>query len=150
MSQSLSLLYVHLVFHIGNPLVPIRPYDADRLYSYMSGILKEKDCFPVRIGGMPDHIHLLFVLSKNIALSDLVREVKRSSTTYLKTDTYYRRFKWQTGYGAFSTSVAAYQRVVRYIDNQAIHHRKKSFKEEYLQILKESGIEYNEDFLWND
>ncbi|MCD8177327.1 MAG: transposase [Tannerellaceae bacterium] len=150
MSQSLSLMYVHLVFHIGNKSVSIQPTDSARLYSYISGILKEKECFPVRIGGMPDHVHILFVLSKNIALADLVREVKRSSTTWLKTNTYYKNFKWQTGYGAFSTSVAAYQRVIRYIDNQAIHHQKKSFKEEYLQILRESGVEYNEDYLWND
>ncbi len=150
MSQSLSLLCVHLVFHTGSKEVCLRPDDTSKLYKYIGGILKEKECFPVCIGGMPDHIHLLFVLSKNIALADLVRDVKHSSTSYLKTvDSYYKNFKWQSGYGAFGVSASACQRVIRYINNQGIHHQKKSFKEEYLYMLNESGIAYNEEFLWN-
>ncbi|MCD7936582.1 MAG: transposase [Tannerellaceae bacterium] len=151
MSQSLSLLYVHLIFHIGNKSTALRSVEANPLFHYISGILKEKECYPVRVNGMPDHVHLLFVLSKNIALADLVRDVKRSSTNWLKTtNPYYRNFRWQTGYGAFSVSVSSYQRVINYIDNQPQHHAKKSFREEYLYLLKESGIEYNEEFLWND
>lgn len=95
MTQSLSLLYVHLVFHIGSKKVCLRPDRTPKLYKYIGGILRGKECFPVCIGGMPDPIHILFVLSKNITPADLVRDVKRSSTNYLKTvDSYYKNFNW--------------------------------------------------------
>jgi len=151
MAQSLSLLYVHIVFHIGNSMKTIRSKEQDKLYKYMNGILKANHCPAIRIGGMPDHIHILCILSKNMPLANLVREVKRSTTLWLKSqDTYYGCFKWQGGYGAFSVGVSSYEKTIQYIENQPVHHEKRSFQEEYILFLKESGMEYDKKYLWTD
>lgn len=151
MAQSLSLMYIHIIFHIKNDYRTIRTEEAEPLYQYIGGLLKNKHCQLIKIGGMPDHIHILCVLSKNISLADLVRDLKRSSALWLKKqDIWYDKFTWQGGYGAFSTGVSSYQKTVRYIENQREHHRRRSFREEYLLLLKNSGIEFNESYLWED
>ncbi|MCD8264275.1 MAG: transposase [Tannerellaceae bacterium] len=94
MAQSLSLMYSHLIFHIKTDSRTIRKEEAKYLYQYMGGVLKHKNSPPIKIGGMPDHIHILCVLSKNISLSDLVRELKRSSTLWLRrVDKWYASFQ---------------------------------------------------------
>ena len=151
MAQSLSKLYVHIIYHIKNPLVKIRREDKSQLYAYMGSIIKDNESIPIKINGVEDHVHVLCVMSKNIALAKLVEVIKRHSSRWIKTlDPYYNQFAWQGGYGGFSVSPSLHDKTKLYIENQEEHHKKMSFKEEYLLFLKEYGIEYNEKYLWVD
>jgi len=115
----------------------------------MASILQLNDCRLMQIGGMPDHIHILCVLSRKITIAKLVEEIKRNSSRWLaQVHPYYERFYWQGGYGAFSVSPSVCNKTIEYIKNQAIHHKSTTFKEEYILFLKEYGIEYDEKYLW--
>ncbi len=151
MSQSLSKLFVHAVFHTKYNAPLIRPETEKELYAYMASILKDNQCIPIIINGVEDHIHLLFVLSKNIAFSKIMEEVKRHSSRWIKTkSSVYKDFAWQGGYGGFSVSPSIHDKTKQYIHNQKEHHKKLSFREEYLLLLKEYGIDYNKDYLWTE
>lgn len=150
MSQSLTKLYVHIIFHIKVPSgTYIRKADNELLFSYIGSIIKDNGSIPIRINGTEDHVHILCVMSKNIALAKLVEEIKRHSSRWLKTvDPYYRVFSWQGGYGGFSVSPSLHDKTYQYIKNQEDHHKNMSFKQEYLLFLKEYGIEYDEKYIW--
>lgn len=151
MAQSLSKLFVHIIFHIKNNSCAIRPPEKHELYAYMGSIIKDNASIPILINGVEDHVHILCVMSKNIALAKLVEEIKRHSSRWLKTkDVHYAQFTWQGGYGGFSVSPALHDKTKQYIEKQEDHHKKTTFKEEYLLFLKEYGIEFDEQYLWND
>ncbi len=151
MSQSLSKLFTHIIFHIKYTSVKIRKEDKDELYAYIGSIIKDNESIPIMINGIEGHVHILCVMSKNIALAKLVEEIKRHSSRWIKTKgSYYRKFAWQGGYGGFSVSPSLHDKTKRYIQNQERHHQKVSFKEEYLIFLKKYGVDYNEEYLWND
>ncbi|RYF15131.1 MAG: IS200/IS605 family transposase [Flavobacteriales bacterium] len=149
MSQSLSKLYVHIVFHTKYNQPLIQPEVETELYAYIGGVIKENQSVPIKINSTADHIHILATMSKNIALSKFVEEIKRNSSRWIKTKgPVYKNFAWQGGYGGFSVSPSVLERVKRYIENQKEHHKKVSFKDEYRQFLNEHGIPYDEDHLW--
>ncbi|MCW3807890.1 transposase [Plebeiibacterium marinum] len=150
MSQSLSKLYVHIIFHVKDPSHTfIRKPDKNSLYNYIGSIIKDNGSIPLIINGTEDHMHIFCVMSKNIALSMFVKDIKRHSSRWLKGfDNFYRVFKWQGGYGGFSVSSSLYDKTFNYIKKQERHHETMSFKDEYLLFLKEYGIEYNEEYLW--
>ena len=151
MSQSLSKLYIHATFHIKKSSVPIRKQELEQLFSYIAQVLKSMGCYPIQVGGVGNHIHILSTMSKNITLAKMIEEVKRHSSRWLKTkDVYYMNFGWQGGYGGFSVSQSVVERTAIYIRNQEQHHRKLSFREEYLRFLKEYGVDYNEGYLFSD
>lgn len=151
MSQSLSQLYVHVIFHIKNDSIAIRATDKHKLYAYMGSILNDNHSLPIIINGTNDHVHILCIMSKNIALAKLVEEIKRHSSRWIKTqDDYYHTFAWQSGYGGFSVSPSVHEKTKRYIENQEQHHQKINFKDEYRLFLKEYGIEYDEQYVWTD
>jgi len=151
MAQSLSKLYVHIVFHTKNNLIKIRKEDRQELYAYMGAIIKDNNSIPIIINGVDDHVHAFLIMSKNIALAKLVEEIKRHSSRWIKTKgRHYKQFSWQGGYGGFSGSPSMHDKTRDYIMNQEEHHKKASFKEEYLQFLNEYGVEYNENYLWTD
>lgn len=151
MSQSLSRLYVHMVFHVKNNKIKIRQQEEQELYAYMGAILKDNESIPIIINGVPDHVHILCIMSKNIALSKLLEEAKNHSSRWIKTKhLHYENFRWQGGYGAFSVSPEDAETKKRYIQNQKEHHKKVSFKDEYLGLLDEYGIAYHEKYLWAD
>jgi len=151
MAQSLSKLYVHIIFHIKNNSCIIRKQEKQELYAYMGSVIKDNESIPIIINGVENHIHVLCVISKNIALAKLVEEIKRHSSRWIKTkDAHYTKFAWQGGYGGFSVSQSLHNRTKHYIEKQEQRHKKMTFKEEYLLFLKEYGIEYNEQYLWND
>ena len=117
----------------------------------MGAIIKDNQSIPIIINGVNNHVHILCVMSKNIALAKLVENVKRHSSRWIKTkDRYYRTFAWQGGYGGFSVSPSIHDITKNYILNQEAHHRKKSFKKEYLAFLKEYDVDYNEKYLWDE
>ena len=122
----------------------------NELYSYLGGICKEMECFPIRIGGYTDHIHILCMLSKKIALMKLLEEVKSHSSKWMKTkETTLRNFYWQNGYGAFSVNPSEIEKVIAYIENQAEHHKKRTFQDEYKAFLKKYKVEYDDRYVWD-
>jgi len=151
MAQSLSKLYVHLIFHSKNTSVSIRNEDKDDLYAYMGSIIKDNQSITILINGTKDHIHILCVLSKNIALAKLTEEIKRHSSRWIKTVRQnYNQFVWQGGYAGFSVSQSLHEKTKQYIFLQEEHHKKMTFNEELILFLKEYGIEYDERYLWTD
>ena len=149
MGQSLVKNYIHIVFSTKyrKPLIH-PPYECE-LHSYIAGICNNLECYPVIIGGYTDHIHILCMLSKKIALMKLVEIIKSHSSKWVKTrDHHLRNFYWQNGYGAFSVNIEGIDRVKDYIRNQHEHHTRKSFKEEYLVILEEHGTVFDERYIW--
>jgi putative transposase len=150
MSQTLTSLLAHLVFSTKNRTPIITPEIEPQLFAYIGGILKAYESRLLDAGGRSDHVHLLVSQSKNIALSKLMKELKQSSSVWIKTaDRRFRDFQWQEGYAAFSISLREVPGLKRYIANQKEHHRKQTFKQELLKFLDEYGIDYDERYLWN-
>jgi REP element-mobilizing transposase RayT len=151
MGQSLSKLFVHIVFHVKKNRILIRKQDQKDLYAYMGAIIKDNESIPILINGVGDHVHILCVMSKNISLAKLTEEIKRHSSRWIKTlDPHYRQFAWQGGYGGFSVSPSIHDRTKRYIENQEEHHKKKTIEEELITFFKEYGIDYDERYLFED
>ncbi len=118
------------------------------LYKYISGVLENKKCHLYRIGGVEDHIHIITHLHPTISLSNLVKDIKLSSSEFIKSNKLFPSFNgWQEGYGAFTYSIKQKDVLIEYVKNQEEHHRIKTFKEEYLELLQENGIEYDEKYV---
>ena len=149
MPQSFVSLPVHLVFSTKNRAALIRDDLQSRLYEYIGGILREQKSKLVAAGGMPDHVHLLVLLSKQVALADLLRDTKSASSKWIH-DTFpgQQDFAWQAGYGAFAVSHSNLPQVTRYIAKQAQHHHAQSYQEEFMSLLKKHDIEFDERYLW--
>jgi putative transposase len=148
MSQSFVQLYVHVVFHTKNNLKLIQPESENEMYSYLGGILRNVKSIPLQIGGTDDHIHILCTLPKTMTLADLMEEIKKSSSKWIKSKgPAYRNFYWQDGYGGFSVGWSQVDQVKGYIKSQKEHHRKIDFLEEYKRLFDENGISYEEKYL---
>lgn len=150
MPQSLARLHIHLVFSTKNrePLIsdPVRA----ALHRYMATVLQNLGCAPMLINSVEDHIHLLFDLSRTVAVSQAVEDVKKSSSKWIKTQgPEFAGFAWQAGYGAFAVSESNVETVRTYIAQQREHHRKKTFQEEYRQFLEKHRIAYDERYVWD-
>ena len=151
MSHSLSKIFIHAVWHIKTTSPQIQKEDRQNLYKYVGGILKQIECIPICINGTGNHIHMFFVLSKNYSLVKVMSTVKIAISRWLKKIGYhYKNFAWQSGYGAFSVCESISEKTINYIKNQEEHHKKKNFKEEYLQILKKHHMDFNTDYLFRD
>jgi hypothetical protein len=149
MGQSLVKNYIHIVFSTKYRQNLIYPPYEQQLHSYLGGICNELGCQSIIVGGYTDHIHILCLLSKKIALMDLVEKVKANSSKWIKTkDDSLKNFYWQDGYGAFSVNPKQVDVVIRYIANQHEHHRKKNFQDEYRAFLKKYKVEYDERYVW--
>jgi len=150
MPQSLSKLYIHLIFSTKQrePLL-LRPL-RERVHAYLATVLNTLDSPARQIGGMSDHVHILFRMSRNHALADVVETIKTSSSKWIKTQSpALRAFHWQNGYGGFSLSPSEAEAVAENIDRQEEHHRTASFQEEYRKFLQTYGIEYDERHVWD-
>lgn len=150
MGQSLVQNYIHIVFSTKHraPMI-VAPYEQE-LHSYLGGVCKNMECQPIKIGGYTDHIHILCMLSKKIALMKLLEEVKSHSSKWMKTkDESLRNFYWQDGYGAFSVNPAEIDKVIAYIDFQHEHHKIIPFQDEYRAFLKKYNVEYDERYVWD-
>ena len=151
MPQSLSKVLIHTIFSTKNR----EPYFKEaafrgELHSYLGGVAKSLGCRPLRVGGVPDHVHLLTTLSRTIAIAEFVKEVKRVSTGWIQQRSIaYRKFRWQSGYGAFSVSECKAPEGSRYIGNQKEHHRTVTFQEDFRKLLRRHGVEFDERFVWN-
>jgi putative transposase len=150
MPQSLVKNYVHIVFSTKYRQPLITSMIENELHAYMGGICKNLECFPIKIGGYTDHVHVLCNLSKKIALMKLMEEMKAHSSKWAKTKgESFKDFYWQNGYGAFSVNPSEVDQVVAYIENQHEHHAKKTFQEEYRLFLHEYQVEYDERYVWD-
>ncbi len=150
MAQSLAKIYVHLIFSTKNRERTIPDHLRPTLHSYMGGILKEKGCVPVEINSEPDHAHVLFILSRTAALSDVIGHLKKGATNWLhEQSSDLCGFYWQNGYGAFSVSQSAIEDVREYIRNQREHHKKVTFQDELRAFLKRYEVEFDELYVWD-
>lgn len=150
MPQSLSAVYIHLVFSTKER----RPFLRDdrvrsELHSYLGGISKQLECPPIKIGGVEDHVHLLTRFGRKITQADWVKELKRGSNLWLKQEFGLADFEWQGGYADFSVSASNLDRVKRYVANQEQHHRKISFQDEVRGLLRKHQIEWDERYIWD-
>ncbi|MFW5720770.1 MAG: IS200/IS605 family transposase [Bacteroidota bacterium] len=151
MGQSLAKLYVHLIYGTKSHYPFIKPEWSGELYAYLGGSLKNYQCPPIIINGVSDHVHILFCLSKNHALAKVIEEIKKQSSKWVKEKSFNSKFSWQIGYAAFSVSSSKVEIVKRYIANQQAHHKKKTFKEEVMEFMKEYEIiEFDEKFFFDE
>ncbi|WP_367914648.1 IS200/IS605 family transposase [Leadbetterella sp. DM7] len=149
MGQSLVKNYIHIVFSTKYRAPLIHPPVEEELHAYLGGICNRLGCPVIKVGGYTDHIHILCMLSKKIALMKLLEELKSHSSKWIKTrGPEYKNFYWQDGYGAFSVNPSQVDIVIRYIANQHKHHSKKDFKSEYRVFLKKYNVEYDERYVW--
>jgi REP element-mobilizing transposase RayT len=145
-STHLSLHYrVIFASKDRNPL--ISPQWRDRLHAYLGGVLREMDAIPQAVGGVADHVHLLIGLRATHCLSDVVRDIKRASSEWIHKTIGDRTFPWQEGYGAFTVSASMREDVWAYIERQEEHHRTRTFRDEYLEFLRKSGVNFDERFV---
>lgn len=151
MGQSLSQLYVHLIFCTKDRKPFINKRVRPELLAYLVGILKERDCPSIQTNAMDDHVHSWFRLSKNIALSGVVEHLKKRSSRWMKNaNGGHAQFSWQRGYAAFSVSSSVVPRVVKYIQNQEEHHQKKSIRMEVKELVKAYDVtEYDPKYFWS-
>ena len=149
MANTLFEFYMHLVFSTKNRGNLIHPEIEAELHRYMAGIVRNLDSRCLAINGTENHVHLLVSIGKSVAVSDLVRETKKGSTSWVKRRGVVRgNFHWQDGYGAFSVGRSDLDAVKRYIANQKEHHRRVTYEEEFVSLLRENGIDYDERYLW--
>jgi len=150
MGQSLVKNYLHIVFSTKHRQEIIHPPVEEELHAYLGGICKKLECPPIIVGGYTDHVHILCMLSKKIALMKLLEEVKSHSSKWIKGKAKtLENFYWQDGYGAFSVNPSEVDKVISYIANQKEHHRQKSFQDEYRAFLKKYNVEYDERYVWD-
>ena len=151
MPQSLSKIYIHLIFHIKTTSPEIRDGEIERVQSYIGQLVNTTGCYVIQVGGIGNHVHILFLLSKNVSISHVVEEVKRNSSRWIKSIApHYEKFEWQGGYAAFSVSRSVVDKTLQYINNQREHHAKRSFRDEYIDFLKLYDIDYDEKYVFAD
>jgi REP element-mobilizing transposase RayT len=150
MANTYSQLYTHIVFAVKGRENIVTKKIEDDLYKYICGIVTLNHQKVYAINGMPDHIHLLISIKPNCLLSDLVRDIKASSSKWINLKKLVKgKFYWQEGFGSFSVSQSQLDKVIAYIDNQETHHQKKSFKQEYTGLLKSYNIEYDDKYVFD-
>ena len=143
-------IYIQVVFAVKGRNSLIAQSWEEELYKYITGIITNKGQKLIAINGMLDHIHILIGMKPSCCLSDLVREIKKSSNAFINEKKFSKfKFEWQKGYGAFSYSHSSLDNVIAYIQNQKEHHKNKSFREEYIDFLKKFEVEYKDEYLFN-
>lgn len=150
MAQTLTSLLVHIVFSTKQRADLITPEIEPELYAYLGGIAANHQSVLLASGGTANHVHLLVSLSKNIALKDLLQNLKQDSSKWLKTKGQaFAGFYWQDGYGAFSLGQSQVPNVRTYLAKQKMHHQEVKFEDELVELLEKYGVEYDERYLWD-
>jgi putative transposase len=150
MAQSLSGVYIHVIFSTKDRKALIPEDSEKRLHNYLATVATDLKCHPFEINGTSDHVHLLLSLHRTISQSDLVEKLKAQSSRWYKTlDPSLSDSAWQGGYGIFSVDLSTFDRLRDYIVRQKEHHKTMTFKEEYLKFLKWSKVEFDDKFLWD-
>lgn len=148
MSTYTQILY-QIVFSTKDRHQTLIESGQEILYRYIWGILEKQNCHLYRINGVEDHIHILTHLHPSVALAELVKDIKVASSGFIKQENIFPLFTgWQEGYGGFTYSISAKDNLIEYIKNQKEHHKKVSFRDEYISLLKEHGIAFDEKYLF--
>lgn len=151
MANTYTQLYVHIVFAVKGRANLVSKQWKEKLYQYITGIISNKNQKLMVINGMPDHLHILVGLKPDCNFSDLVRDIKSNSSKWINEEQFVKgKFEWQTGFGAFSVSQSQVKIVVNYILNQEEHHKKKTFKDEYIEFLNAYQIDYKPEYIFDD
>lgn len=150
MANTFSQIYIQTVFAVSNRESLIKPAFKEEVYKYITGIVRNQGQKLIAINGIADHIHILIGLKPSMALADLMRDVKADSANFInKKKWLHGRFSWQDGYGAFSYDHSQLDTVVRYIQNQEKHHRRRTFKHEYLALLRKFDIAFDAKYVFD-
>ena len=150
MANTYSQIYIQVVFAVSGRENLIKPEWKDELYKYITGIVKNHEQKMIAIGGVADHIHILLGIKPNIKLSDLVKDIKANSSRFINERRFSKgKFYWQEGFGAFSYSISQLDNVIHYIQKQEEHHKKTSFRDEYLKHLQKFQIDFDERYLFD-
>ena len=150
MASTFSQIYIHLVFSVKHREALIDKEMKDELLKFIAGIFGKKNHKLLAINAMPDHIHIFFDMNPDVRLMDLVREIKANSSRFIHSAFPGKiKFQWQEGYGAFSYAQSQKKIVINYIMNQEEHHRKRSFRDEYIEFLKRYEITYDERYIFD-
>jgi len=148
MANTYTKLNIHIVFHVKSTGITIRQKDLEQVFAYIGGIIQNVGGYPITVGGIANHIHILATMPKTMSVSEFVQKIKANSSKWIKTiDEYYEDFAWQEGYGAFCVSPSLLKKTIRYIETQEQHHHEVSVRDEFIQFLKENGIEFDERYL---
>jgi len=149
MAGTFSQIYIQYVFTVkGRENLLQKPW-RDEVFKYIAGIIKGKNQKPIIVNGVADHVHIFVGLNPSMSISDLVRDIKNNSSNFINEQKFIKgKFAWQEGYGAFSYAHSQIENVYQYIANQEGHHKKKSFKEEYLEFLQKFDIDYKPEYLF--
>lgn len=151
MAQSLCKIYLHIIFHIKTGSPEIESEHLPRLHQYIGSLVNSTGCQVLCVGGTGNHVHVLLMFSKTESVAHVVEEMKRNSSRWVKTlSPRYERFAWQGGYAAFSVSQSVVEKTRQYVINQGEHHKKVSFRDEYISFLKLYNIEYDEKYVFSD
>lgn len=151
MADTYSQIYIHIVFAVKRRDNLISKKWKDELYKYITGIITNEGQKLLAINGMPDHIHILIGLKPTAVLSNIVRDIKANSSKFINDRKWIAgKFEWQQGFGAFSYSHSQLTNVINYIQNQEEHHKTKTFREEYIDLLKLYNIDFKNEFIFND
>lgn len=151
MANTYSQIYVQIVFAVKYRKALLDKAWRSQVFRVMGNLINETNCKTIIVNGVEDHVHCFVGLKPAISVSELMKIVKAKSSKYINDHSLTReRFEWQTGFGVFSYSQIDIERVFKYIQNQEEHHRSKKFKEEYLELLKEYQVEYDEQYLFED
>jgi len=149
MANTYTQIYIQVVFSVQGRQSLIQRERKEELYKYISGIVRNKKQKLIAINGMADHVHIFLGMKPDIALSDLVRDIKNNSSKFVNERKWIRgRFNWQEGFGAFSYGHSQIDAVVKYIQNQERHHAKRAFREEYLEMLKKFNVQFDERYVF--
>lgn len=150
MAGTYSQIYLQIVFAVNGRANLLQNPWREEVFKYIAGIIKGKNQKSIIVNGVANHVHVFVGIKPSITISDLVRDMKNNSSNFINDHNFVKgRFSWQEGYGSFSYSHSQINQVYQYIQNQEQHHRKRTFKEEYLDFLKKFEIEYNEKYLFD-
>jgi REP element-mobilizing transposase RayT len=150
MANTFSQIYIQIVFAVSNRQSLIKPEFKEELYKYVSGIVRNQGQKLIAINGVADHVHILIGLRPAMALADLVQEIKADSTNFINKKRWVQgRFSWQEGYGAFSYGHSQLDTIIHYIENQEKHHKRSSFKNEYLTLLRKFDIAFEDKYVFD-
>ncbi|PBJ12790.1 IS200/IS605 family transposase [Flavobacterium sp. ACN6] len=151
MANTYTQIYVHIVFAVKGRQNLISKNWKNEIYKYITGIITNKEQKLIAINGMPDHIHILIGLKPDKSISDLVRDIKANSSKFINDQKWINgKFEWQTGFGAFTYGHSQLNNVIKYIENQEEHHKKRTFKEEYIDFLKLFNVDFKNEYVFDD
>jgi REP-associated tyrosine transposase len=150
MPQSLSKVIVHIIFSTKNREPWLHANVRSRMHAYLATMCRDLGTEFVHVGGVSDHVYIVTTLPRTVSQAQLIEEIKKTSSKWIKTvDVHYHGFSWQRGYGAFSVSPSQLESVLDYVNSQQKHHRTRTFQEEYRELLRKHGVDFDERYVWD-